>query len=96
MTGMECGHRFCIDCWSGFLTSKIRDEGETQTVHCISCKILIDDATVMRLVKDPQVKLKYQHLITNSFIEVNKKYCCLYSFIGLNKKSQYKYHLEFF
>lgn len=72
MTGLECGHRFCTDCWSGYLTSKIRDEGETQTVHCaaISCKILVDDATVMRLVENPHVKLKYQHLITNSFVEV--------------------------
>jgi hypothetical protein len=33
---------------------------------------LVDDATVMRLVRDSKVKLKYQHLITNSFVEVSR------------------------
>lgn len=34
------------------------------------CDILVDDKTVMTLITDPKVKLKYQHLITNSFVEV--------------------------
>ncbi|GBP07752.1 Potential E3 ubiquitin-protein ligase ariadne-1 [Eumeta japonica] len=44
-----------------------------QTIACAAhaCEILVDDATVMRLVRDPRVKLKYQHIITNSFVEVD-------------------------
>lgn len=43
-----------------------------QTIACAAhnCPILVDDATVMKLVTDPKVKLKYQHLITNSFVQV--------------------------
>ncbi|XP_038067945.1 E3 ubiquitin-protein ligase arih1-like isoform X1 [Patiria miniata] len=74
MTGLECGHRFCMDCWTEYLTTKIMEEGMGQTISCAahSCDILVDDCTVMKLVKDAKVKLKYQHLITNSFVECNR------------------------
>ncbi|XP_078621115.1 E3 ubiquitin-protein ligase arih1-like isoform X5 [Branchiostoma floridae x Branchiostoma japonicum] len=79
MTGLECGHRFCISCWNEYLTTKIMDEGMGQTISCAAhgCDILVDDATVMRLIQDSKVKLKYQHLITNSFVECHRlmKWC---------------------
>ena len=73
MTGIECGHRFCTNCWTEYLTTKIIDEGMGQTISCAahSCSILVDDHTVMRLIVDAKVKLKYQHLITKSFVEVS-------------------------
>jgi ariadne-1 len=33
---------------------------------------VVDDLTVMTLISDPRVKLKYQHLITNSFVQCNR------------------------
>lgn len=74
MTGLECGHRFCSACWAEYLTTKIIEEGMGQTIECAAhgCDILVDDASVMRLVTDPKVRLKYQHLITNSFVECNR------------------------
>ncbi|KPJ19395.1 E3 ubiquitin-protein ligase arih1l [Papilio machaon] len=78
MTGLECGHRFCTQCWCEYLTTKIMEEGLGQTIACAAhaCDILVDDATVMRLVRDARVKLKYQHIITNSFVEDPVR-CCL-------------------
>ncbi|XP_033212517.1 E3 ubiquitin-protein ligase arih1l-like [Belonocnema kinseyi] len=74
MTGLECGHRFCIDCWDEYLTTKIMEEGVGQTISCAAhdCSILVDDASVMQLLKHRKVKLKYQLLITNSFVECNR------------------------
>lgn len=74
MTGLECGHRFCYQCWNEYLTTKIMEEGVGQTIACAAhnCPILVDDQTAMRLVKDPRVRIKYQHLITNSFVECNR------------------------
>uniref|UniRef100_A0A9J8CVA0 RBR-type E3 ubiquitin transferase n=1 Tax=Cyprinus carpio carpio TaxID=630221 RepID=A0A9J8CVA0_CYPCA len=71
-TGLECGHKFCMQCWGDYLTTKIIEEGMGQTISCPAhnCDILVDDNTVMRLITDSKVKLKYQHLITNSFVEV--------------------------
>jgi len=74
MTGLECGHRFCAKCWTEYLTTKIIEEGMGQTITCAAhgCDILVDDATVMRLITEPKVRLKYQHLITNSYVECNR------------------------
>lgn len=49
MTGLECGHRFCAECWTDYLTSKIMEEGMGQTISCAAygCDILVDDDTVM-------------------------------------------------
>lgn len=79
MTGLECGHLYCTSCWTEYLTTKIMDEGASQMIECpgSTCDILVDDQTVMKLVRDPKIKLKYQHLITNSFVQCNRlmKWC---------------------
>nr|ACE75360.1 ariadne [Glyptapanteles indiensis] len=79
MTGLKCGHRFCGDCWDEYLTTKIMEEGECQTISCPAhkCDILVDDKTVMRLIKISEVKVKYEYLITNSFVQFNRmlKWC---------------------
>jgi len=74
MTGLECGHFFCKSCWTEYLNTKIMDEGASQMIECpgSKCDILVDDQTVMNLVKDPRIKLKYQQLITNSFVQCNR------------------------
>jgi len=72
MTGLECGHLYCKKCWTNYLSYKIMDEGASRMIECPgSCNIIVDDQTVMNLTQD-RVKLKYQHLITNSFVQCNK------------------------
>ncbi|XP_058795293.1 E3 ubiquitin-protein ligase ARIH1-like [Phymastichus coffea] len=75
MADSSCGHRFCLDCWNEYLTTKIMDDGIGQTIACAAheCDILVDDERVMKLVTDPAVKYKYQVLITNSFVECNRE-----------------------
>jgi ariadne-1 len=73
MTGIECGHTFCKTCWQYYLTYKIMHEGIGQTISCPSkCDILVDDKMVLNLIEVPDVRRKYQHLITNSFVECNR------------------------
>jgi ariadne-1 len=73
MPGLECGHTFCRSCWQHYLTYKIMHEGIGQTIACPSkCDILVDDKTVLNLIESPEVRSKYQHLITNSFVECNR------------------------
>lgn len=86
MTGLECGHRFCTHCWGEYLTTKIMEEGLGQSISCAAhgCDILVDDVSVMRLISDPRVKLKYQHLITNSFVEVSLFFFFIFSFFFFN------------
>lgn len=74
MASLECMHKFCKDCWRVYLKTKIIDEGMGLSISCAAhkCDILVDDSTVMSLVEDPAVKNKYQHLITNSYVEFNR------------------------
>jgi len=71
-TGLECGDFYCTQCWIEYLTTKIMDEGASQMIECPGCNIVVDDQTVMKLITDPIVKEKYQHLITNSFVQCNR------------------------
>lgn len=67
-----CGHKFCTACWSEYLKIKIMDEGVGNSILCpeSDCDVIIDDETVIELVNSLQVKHRYQHFITNSFVQV--------------------------
>lgn len=80
MFGMKCGHLFCTDCWTEYLTSRISDSGSClQVIPCpaLNCPVLVDDGHVIKLLSDSKVMLKYQRLITNSFVQCNRliKWC---------------------
>lgn len=42
-TGLECGHKFCMQCWGDYLTTKIIEEGMGQvpTKICFSVQIAV-------------------------------------------------------
>lgn len=73
MVDLGCGHSFCKDCWSEYLKLKIIDEGVSESISCPAsdCGIIVDDGIVMKLVKDKEAKIKYQHLMTDSYVEVS-------------------------
>lgn len=52
------------------------DEGVGNSILCAAtdCNVIIDDETVIQLIEDLQTKRRYQHLITNSFVQVNYYY----------------------
>ncbi|XP_074114620.1 E3 ubiquitin-protein ligase ARIH1-like [Cotesia typhae] len=79
MTGLECGHRFCSDCWAEYLFANILSEEECLSITCPAhkCNILVDDASAMALIKDFAVRSKYQCLIAHSFVECSRllKWC---------------------
>ena len=56
LLGLECGHLYCTSCWTEYLTTKIMDEGASQMIECPgSCKIVVNDQTVMALITDPRL-----------------------------------------
>lgn len=70
---MGCGHTSCKDCWRQYLTYKILDDGDVDSISCpdTKCGIAVDDVTVMQLICDNEkAKQKYQYLMTNSFVQV--------------------------
>ena len=73
MFGLDCGHRYCTNCWCEYITTKVVDEGSAQSITCAghNCHITLEDATVMELIQDAKVKLTYQCRIAHSFVEVS-------------------------
>ena len=47
MSGLECGHLFCSECWNGYLRTKILEQG-TAVIHCAAhgCDIQVDELTM--------------------------------------------------
>ncbi|XP_058795261.1 E3 ubiquitin-protein ligase arih1l-like [Phymastichus coffea] len=79
LTGFQCRHRYCRDCWNKYLTEKVLQEDFVYMITCAAhnCDILIDYASVMELANDNTVRLRYQYLIANSYVKHNAllKWC---------------------
>ncbi len=78
-TSLDCDHAYCNACWSEYLTTKIMDEGASQTISCPTngCNTLVDDEIVYMLITESEVKLIYQvtRMVINYFL---KTYVIIY------------------
>ena len=52
---LKCGHRYCVDCYTHYLSSKIRDEGEAARIQCPTrkCNRIVDAKSLEMLVEGP-------------------------------------------
>eukprot|EP00667_Euglena_gracilis_P007579 EG_transcript_7653 len=76
-TVLNCGHRFCNDCWRQHATIKIC-EGQARHVTCIQrgCNTVVEEAVLTRIVR-PEDMTKYHKQILESYVEdnVHMKWC---------------------
>jgi len=72
---LSCDHRFCIDCYSHYLTQKISDEGESRKIQCMqsNCGVIVDQKTIQMIVQ-PEVYTKYQNLLVRTYVDDNPSY----------------------
>lgn len=75
MAGLACGHRFCSSCWQTYMTTKVMEDGEADSISCPAdaCPILVDDEMVFQMVSQPEVQAKYRRLMANNFVNQSKK-----------------------
>ena len=62
---LKCRHRYCVDCYTEYLSSKIRDEGEAARIQCPSngCNRIVDSKSLNFLVED-KLKTRYvKHIV---------------------------------
>jgi hypothetical protein len=57
MCGLECGHYFCQECWDSYLRVMVMCEGRGQSIQCPAshCTIVVDEVTVLQLLREPEV-----------------------------------------
>lgn len=79
---LQCNHVFCNDCLSCYLVTIISEESGllTSAIKCPGhdCHFELDDDTVLSVIENRKdIKKKYQHMITNSFVLNNRlfKWC---------------------
>lgn len=62
---MDCGHRFCADCYGTYLTQKITEEGESVRIQCMAeeCTVTVNGKAVQLLVT-PEVFKRYEYLLS--------------------------------
>lgn len=49
---MRCGHRYCVGCYTQYLNSKIKDEGEAARIKCPGddCNRIVDSKSIEMLL----------------------------------------------
>ena len=74
----ECGEAFCSSCWDEYLSAKLTDQANIQMIQCPGCDIVMDDRAILKVLnKNSKLKVRYQQVLINSFVECNNllKWC---------------------
>ncbi|WPH00088.1 E3 ubiquitin-protein ligase dbl4 [Acrodontium crateriforme] len=83
---MQCGHRFCVDCYRQYLAQKIKEEGEAARIKCPGdgCHKIID-AKSLDLLVTSDLTDRYHELLMRTYVDdkENLKWCpapnCVYA-----------------
>lgn len=81
---LSCDHSFCAGCWTAYITSKIREEGE-HAIRCMAegCALVAPDLFIMSTLakygedEDGRTQERFQELLVRHFVGANPhlKYC---------------------
>ena len=76
---LSCGHKFCTECWSFYLKSKIREEGES-SIGCMAtnCTLIAPDSFIeSTLENDEDTVKRHRGLIVRHYVGHNPalKFC---------------------
>ncbi|KAJ1964422.1 hypothetical protein GGI12_001439 [Dipsacomyces acuminosporus] len=67
---LSCGHRFCTDCYTQYITGKVR-EGESWRIRCPAhkCKTLVgEESSRLLLAGSADTLTRYEDNLTRSFV----------------------------
>lgn len=74
MLGLSCGHQFCTQCWVEHITTRISHHHTTTMIECpASCKVILDDETVLKVLPEGAAREKYQQLLSASYVQSNPR-----------------------
>ena len=67
---LKCGHRYCLDCYTQYLESKIKEDGEAARIQCPTrgCNRIVDSKSLNFLVSD-KLKDRYVCLIVGENLD---------------------------
>lgn len=73
LVSLSCGHKFCKDCWEGYLKEKVEDILTTLTTTCPQkgCPLIVYESFFNRFLNDPTLKGKFYKAIIKNFTANN-------------------------
>jgi ariadne-1 len=78
---LSCQHAFCSECWTSYISHKIRDESE-HSISCMAekCRVIVPDSVVQSILEKSNNTAsweRYQELLVRHFVASNPnlKYC---------------------
>lgn len=77
---LKCGHKFCSECWEGYIDYKMEDLMTCITATCPQkgCNIVVPETVFYKFLEDkPSLKEEYQKALFKNFTEYNSdiKWC---------------------
>jgi len=75
LTGASCGHEFCLECWTGYLSEQIEGQGKA-SIRCpgYGCDIMVDELTATRiLAKSDKILQRYHYLSSKLFVAEHRQ-----------------------
>lgn len=73
LSGLNCGHRACDQCWGYYLRDKIKDAQPEIQCMASDCKLIMEDEKILTYITDSETIKKYQQVILNSFVDMNSQ-----------------------
>lgn len=75
MLAMPCGHEFCLDCWRGYIASKVSDGPSCVLAVCPEekCHEVMTEEEVSKAIVDPsdEIRKRYENYQLRNFVDVN-------------------------
>lgn len=70
--GLRCAHKFCTECYRGYLAEEIMGVNATERIYCAAgnCDKIVDSDFIMKFIIDADVRQMYKYLMANSFVQV--------------------------
>ncbi|CAH8330975.1 unnamed protein product [Eruca vesicaria subsp. sativa] len=70
---VSCGHPYCNDCWTGYITTSINDGPVCLMVKCPepSCSAVACQDMINKVIADKEVKEKYYRYFVRSYVEAS-------------------------
>jgi ariadne-1 len=74
---LQCGHKYCSNCWASYIEGKVREEGEC-TIRCMEsgCILLVPDSFIKENTS-PKVYTRFEELVLRHYVSHihNLKFC---------------------
>jgi len=73
---LECGHQFCLGCWTEYLAEQVQAGSKAcTTTRCqqVGCNMVVPHSFFMECLKDHPLLIKYKRWLCLSFTEENQK-----------------------